>query len=303
MEDSTGFRRTAAGVLDLTGEDREAFLQGQCTNDVLALPKGGVTPAAALTPKGKLLAVFRAAKLVDRLRILLPAEIASDLEAHLGRFAVFQRVQVQNRSADYARFNFYGRLSPELPQAQAGGVVKAEFQDVPIEVWPHKGPLCAVWLAQAGTADRLERTLDEHCPRVTAEQAEVRRVEAGEAAFGIDIDSSNHPAEAGLEEAISSTKGCYVGQEVVARLKTYGRVNKRLVGFSFGGGYLPSRGSILFRQEEPEKEAGRVTSAVLSPRFGAIGLGFARREVEEGDSLRFLDDPSRSAIVTRKSRI
>jgi folate-binding Fe-S cluster repair protein YgfZ len=90
-----------------------------------------------------------------------------------------------------------------------------------------------------------------------------------------------------MSDAISTSKGCYVGQEVVARLRTYGRVNRRLVGFRFPDGAVAA-GTALRRADEAEAsrtEAGRVTSAVLSPAFGPIGLGYAFRDVSDGTTL------------------
>ena len=96
------------------------------------------------------------------------------------------------------------------------------------------------------------------------EIAEILRVEAGRPRFGTDMDSGNLPDEVGMDDAISTTKGCYVGQEVVARLRTYGRVNRRLVSFRFPEGPIGA-GEVLRRSDEetPSRtEAGRVTSSV-----------------------------------------
>jgi folate-binding protein YgfZ len=136
--------------------------------------------------------------------------------------------------------------------------------------------------------------------RVTEATAEVLRIEAGRPRFGSDVDNSHFPDEVGLDAAISTTKGCYVGQEIVARTRTYGRVNRRLVGFRFPDGPVES-GSLLKRPEEPEPgkvEQGRVTSAVLSPVFGAIGLGYAFRDVPAGARLVSAHGAPRAAIVS-----
>jgi folate-binding Fe-S cluster repair protein YgfZ len=103
-----------------------------------------------------------------------------------------------------------------------------------------------------------------------------------------------------LDAAISTTKGCYVGQEIVARTRTYGRVNRRLVGFRFPDGPVTA-GALLKRPEESEPgkiEQGRVTSAVVSPVFGAIGLGYAFRDVPAGARLVAADGAPRAAIVS-----
>jgi tRNA-modifying protein YgfZ len=129
--------------------------------------------------------------------------------------------------------------------------------------------------------------------------AEILRVEGGRPRFGFDADGSNLADEVGLDASISMTKGCYVGQEIVARMRTYGRVNRRLVGFRFPEGPL-APGSLLKRPEEPEAgkvEQGRVTSAVVSPAFGPIGLGYAFRDVSLGERLVSAAQPSLAALV------
>ena len=116
------------------------------------------------------------------------------------------------------------------------------------------------------------------------------------------MDDSNLPDEIGMDDAVSTAKGCYVGQEIVARQRTYGRVTRRLAGLSFAEGWIPPAGCRLLRPQEPGREAGRVTSAARSPRFGAIGLGFVALGVEDGDVLRSADDESKTARVGPKNR-
>jgi tRNA-modifying protein YgfZ len=131
---------------------------------------------------------------------------------------------------------------------------------------------------------------------VSEEIAEILRVEAGRPLLGKDADDTNLPEEVGLSGAISATKGCYVGQEIVARLRTHGRINRRLVGFRFSSGPV-SEGTVFPNPEKPDHELARVTSAVESPRFGSIGLGTAFRDVGEGFSLSDSREPERVAVV------
>ncbi len=301
MSAAIGFRRCGAGILDIAGPDRAPFLQGQCTNDVVRLPEGGVLPAAILSPRGKLLFLFRAAKLPDRIRLLLEGSPAERLLAHLRKYGIGQRVELLDRSADFGRFDFFGELPAALPPALPGSRREAEFQGIALEVWPPEGERSATWLLPAAGADAADALLEGLLPRLSEADAELRRIEAGRPAFGTDMDESHLPDEVGLEEAISRDKGCYVGQEIVARLRTYGHVNKRLVGFSFSGGRPAPPGAVLESPSEPGKEAGRVTSSALSPELGSIGLGYARREIAEGDILRLREDPARTARVTPRS--
>jgi folate-binding protein YgfZ len=276
-----------AAVLDIGGDDRVEFLQGQLTQQVRGLSVGEARETAALSPKGKLLFVARLVGLPDRIRLLLSLASRSTALDHLRKFAAFQKVTVSDRSEEVARIGLYGpRPAPPGALALSG---LAEF--------------AAEWLVpasdRAGICRRLER---EGSVEVDVDTAEILRVEAGRPRFGLDIDGTNLPDEAGLATAISATKGCYVGQEIVARRRTYGRLNRRLVGFRFPDGPVPT-GTPLSRPDSPEgapekAEAGRVGSSVVSPRWGPIGIGFAVHDVPVGGRLLSSLDPRRSANVS-----
>src|SRR4051812_449056 len=130
-------------------------------------------------------------------------------------------------------------------------------------------------------------------PDATEEEAEVVRVEHGRPRFGIDLDDSVIPQEAGLNErAVSFTKGCYVGQETVARLHYRGKPNRHLRGLRLSGPAVPDAPLRL-----GEREVGRLGTAVRSPRFGDIALALVRREAAVGDVLAVGDDGAVSAEV------
>jgi tRNA-modifying protein YgfZ len=286
--EALGHRVRQSGVLDVEGEDRVAFLQGQLTQDIRALAPAEARPAAALTPRGKLVFLARVLGLPDRIRLLVPEASRESALAHLKKFVIFQKATITDRSNDFIRVGLYGGRA-------TGIVLPEESMRLPAE-----GEFSAEVLIPAAGVEDLERLLARQgSVAVGPEAGEILRVEAGRPRFGLDADSTNLADEVGLEAAISTTKGCYVGQEVVARLRTYGRVNRRLVGFRFPQG-LVERGSLLRLPEEAEPgkvEQGRVTSAVVSPRLGPIGLGYAFREVPAGASLVSAADPAREAIV------
>jgi tRNA-modifying protein YgfZ len=281
------YRFRPSAILDVEGADRVAFLQGQLTQDVKAMRPGETRAAAGLTPKGKLLFVARLHALPDRLRLLLPPTSGESVLAHLQKYAVFQKVAVSDSSDAFLRIGLYGAAPAEdLP----GGAT----------LLPGEGELSAEILLPAAAREEISGWLRARGSHLLSdEEAEVRRVEAGRPRFGQDADQRSLPDEVGLDEAISTTKGCYVGQEIVARMRTYGRANRRLVGFRFPQGAIPAASLLRLPEEtEPGKiEQGRVTSSVFSPRFGAIGLGYAFREVPLGGRLICAADPSRSAIV------
>ena len=284
-------RMRQAAILDVEGADREAFLQGQLTQEVRDMVPGEVRPAAALTPKGKVFLLLRLLALSDRFRLLLPGSLEGRALAHFLKYALFQKVTISNRSNEFSRVGLYG------PRA-------GEVTSLPEEalLLPGEGEFARELLfpiSSHGAVDDLLARLGSAA--VTDSTAEVLRIEAGRPRYGVDADESNLPDEIGAESSISRTKGCYVGQEVVARLRTYGRVNRRLVGFRFPDGLVPAGSRLSRPGEEPGSpskiEAGRVTSSAVSPRFGPIGLGLAFRDIAIGGRLTDSGDPRRPADV------
>jgi len=280
-----GHRFRQAAVLAVEGPDREAFLQGQLTQDTRGLVPGQTRPMAGLTPKGKLLYFGRLAALADQLLLIVDASARTAVVDHLRKYAVFQKVSVTDRSDELLLVGLYG---------PGAGAVSGPEGSVAL---PADGEFAAGMLVAAGARADVEALLARAGSiLVSANAGEVLRVEAGRPRFGVESDANSLPDELGLQAAISTTKGCYVGQEIVARLRTYGRVNRRLVGFRFPEEAVPP-GTVFSEPAKETLELGRVTSAVVSPRFGPVGLGLAFRDVAEGAALRLADAPARCAVV------
>src|SRR5262249_5790627 len=291
-KEGLAYRVRPAAVLDVGGKDGLAFLQGQLTQDVRGMAPGQARPAAALTPKGKLLFLGRVVGLSgDARRLLLPASERESALLHLKKFVIFQKVDIADRSEELVRLGLYG---PAAAQFRAGAEDIARLSP--------EGEFTAELLVPRGGAGDLRAALERAgAPEVSGETAEVLRIEAGRPSFGRDADSNNLIDELGFDSAVSATKGCYVGQEIVAPMRTHGRVNRRLVGFRFPDGPI-APGTLLKLPEEAEPgkvEQGRVTSAAVSPAFGPIGLGFAFRDVPEGARLVSAQDRSLGALVSR----
>jgi folate-binding protein YgfZ len=279
-----GHRAREAAVLSVEGRDRESFLQGQLTQDVRGLAAGSARLFAGLTPRGKLLYAGRIVAQPDRFLLVLDGP-GGPAAAHLARFAVFQSVTVRDAAAEFAVRTLYG------PGADA---VAAPGDAVRLPPWAEtSGEI----LAPAASDAAVEAALAAAGSRpIPLEDAEILRVEAGRALFGRDADESCLPDEVGLQAAIAPDKGCYVGQEVVARLRHHGKVARRLVGFRFPGAAVPA-GTVFEDPDKPGRALARVTSAVVSPRFGPIGLGLAARDVPDGAALPASDAPGRVAVV------
>jgi folate-binding protein YgfZ len=278
-------RIRALGVLAIEGPDRVEFLQGQLTQDVRGLGPGPdrARPAAGLTPRGQLIYFGRVLNDGGRLLLLVPASARAQVAAHLSKYAAFQKATIRDATEEHAVLGLYGPRAATLASAFPGSAL------------PPEGEFAAELFGPRERLPEWERALHEAGSRAVSDTtAEILRVEAGRARLGKDASDANLPEEVGLSAAISASKGCYVGQEVVARLRTYGRVNRRLVGFRFPDEPVPE-GTAFLNPEKPgsSQELGRVTSAVVSPRFGAIGLGLAFRDVPEGGTLA---DPARPEI-------
>lgn len=273
------FRRSGAGVVDVAGRDRETFLQGLCTNDVAHLPAGGTLWAAALTPTGKVRFLFRAMKRSDRVRLLLEPERIETAAGHFRKYAVFQDVAIETPTETLERLDFYS----DVPRDAAPG-----------ETWPAFFEIRWTIVLSSGDAAEAAARLESAGARtVDPAEAEALRILAGRPRDGVDVDESRTPDEAGLSAAVSTTKGCYVGQEVVARMRTYGRLPRRLVRFAFSPGPPLPPGTKLARDG---RELGLVTSSADS-EAGPIGLGYAARDVADGETLAAAPEPHRTARV------
>ena len=293
-----------AGVLDLsfrsriclTGADRVRFLHGQVTNDVKKLRGGEGCYSALTTAKGKMQSDLNIFCLQDELLLDFEPGLTTTVTQRLEKFIVADDVQVVDVAPHY------GLLSVQGPKAEA--IVRAvglfaETPNVPLastkvsdatlgEIYLMNHARLAscgfdlfVPLAALGAvADKLIAAAKPTGGRACGWNAfEIARIEAGIPRFGADMDETNIASECGIEaRAISYTKGCYIGQEVLNRIHSIGHVNRELHGLRLAvGGYtLPARGDKLFHGD---KEVGFITSAQFSPTLNCgVALGYVRRE-------------------------
>jgi folate-binding protein YgfZ len=272
--------RSERGKLALTGPQAKELLSGQVTNDIEALTAGSGCFAALLTNKGKMLADLRvidtgAELWLDTERVALQA-----LFDNLRRGAVGWQAELHKRTLQQALLSLVG---PHAAQA-VGGEVGPEHANRAAQLGGADVLLIATDLGidvvcAAEDAERVRGSLG--VPVVPEAAAEVVRVESGRPRYGVDLDEGTIPQEAGLNErAVSFTKGCYVGQETVARLHYRGKPNRHLRGLRFSDAVATGTPLVL-----AEREVGRVGSSVISPRLGPIGLALVRREAAVGDEL------------------
>jgi len=273
------------GMLLVSGPEAAEYLQGQVTNDVEALEPGEGCYAALLDRKGRIQADMRLLVLApDQVLIDTEAEGFEALKRHLGIYKVGRDVEVGDCAGERSLLRLIGPQASEIaveppaaehshPETSIGAVAcRAVRTDTGVDL------ICA-----AGDAAKLSAALlDAGAAPVDEPAAEIVRVESGRPRFGREIDTATMPAEAGIvERAVSFSKGCYIGQETVARLHYKGKPNRHLRGL---------RGEALLRAGETlrldDRDAGRIGTACLSPAHGPIGLAILRREAEPGSALR-----------------
>ncbi len=285
--------------LVLVGADRVGFLHGQVSNDVKRLKPGEGCYAALLTAKGKMETDLNVFMLPDEILLDFEPGFAKRISERLEKFIIAEEVQVIDASPHYGLLSVQGPRSNELisrvelglpapPQpmmfshAELPGIGLMYLMNLPrlntsgFDLFVPLTGIAAVW-------DRLRAATNQTGGELCGWRAfEIARVEAGLPRFGQDMNATTLPPEAGLEpRAISYTKGCYIGQEVMSRIRTYGQVAKVLRGLRLPDELktLPSHGEKLFKDG---KEAGFITSAITSWRFEAnLALGYVRRDANQ----------------------
>lgn len=296
----------AAGVIDLSfrsriclvGADRARFLHGQVTNDVKKLRVGEGCYAAITTAKGKMESDLNIFALADELLLDFEPGLTGKILQRLEKFIVADDVQIVDAAPHY------GLLSVQGPKAEAKVRALGLFNELPAKslgsVKISDATLGEIYLMnhpRLGTsgfdlfipnnslgavADKLIAAAKQTGGRAVGWQAfEIARIEAGIPRFGADMDETNLPLECGIEaRAVTYNKGCYIGQEVINRIHSVGHVNRELRALHLDTDLksLPLRGEKLF---SGGKEVGHITSAVKSPQFGNIALGYVRREVNQ----------------------
>ena len=290
-------RDGGAGLIDLSsrgrirvsGSEATMFLNGLITNDIKALSENRWMPAAFPTVQGRLIGAVRVVR-TDGAAFL----IDTDAESHeavlktVARFTLAGDFHVSDVTAETALLTVQGKRATEV----VDGVFERSFSDLPrngvIETeWQNASVtiIHATHTAEDGfdividsahAAPLRQSLMDAGAQPVGEDALEILRVEAGIARYGRDMDETNVVTETNLDDAVSYTKGCYVGQEIIVRIKHRGHVAKKLTGLRFETDQRVEPGTII--KSADNSEIGRVTSTVISPQVGSIGLGYVRYE-------------------------
>lgn len=300
--------RSDRGKLVVTGAEAAEYLQGQLTNDIEVLESGEGCYAALLDRKGHMQADMRVLNLSA---VPLPGirgegnsaavwvdtepEALAAARRHLDMYKIGREVALEDITEQQAILSLIGPRSVEL----AGSPALPEHSSEPVSIegvdYLAVGTALGIDLiAAAADRERLIAALAAAgAPEVSADAAEILRIESGTPRFGSEMDTATMPAEAGIvERAVNFEKGCYIGQETVARLHYKGKPNRHLRGLRLSAPAPPGATLSL-----GEKEVGRLGSSCVSPAHGAIGLAIVRREAESGAELLVGEDGVTARVV------
>jgi folate-binding protein YgfZ len=315
--------RTARGRLLVSGADRRSYLQGLLSNDIVALTPGSGCYATYLNAQGRMIADMRVFELGDTLLVDLDPGVAQPVADRWSQFIFSEDVQVENVSAGTIQLGVYGPRAVEvLVSALGADTTAGQFRDPNVlrslVVYSNvRGTFQGDDVTLLASDDIGVRGFDVVLPAgsreafatelrragavdATASAAEICRVEGGRPLFLTDMHEDTIPLEAGIEDrAISLTKGCYVGQEIIIRVlhRGHGRVARRLVGITLEpGAAVPPPRQVL---KSGAKEIGAITSAVESPALGRpVALGYVHRDfVEPGTPLDVSGIPASVAAL------
>lgn len=284
------------GRVELSGAEAAQFLNGMVTNDVARLEDGAWMPAAFPNPQGRLLASARIARRGQGFLIDTEEATAERVRQILERFTLAGDFRVRDISNETAMLSLQGagarRIVAKVLGEEAASLERfraSDFEKDGLEVFVMRATHTSedgydLICATSGAETLSESLTGAGARRASAEALEILRVEAGEARYGVDADEANVALEVVRDEAVSFTKGCYAGQEIIARIHWRGHVAKKLAGLILETKKVPAKGSKVLAATE-EKEAGRVTSAVYSPRVNsAIALAVIKYDYLKPDT-------------------
>ena len=287
---------SVTGLVEVRGADRIAFLHNLLTNDINALRPGMGCHACLVSPTAKLLADVLVLANADSHWMLVNRSRADLVLKTLNQYLITEDVRLDDQTGQYAIFALQGPASPSLlqpllgvrpPPVQSLAHQVDTVEGTPIHLVAHSltgepGVLLLVVAEQAAWLwdFLLQRGRAHGLVPVGWEALNVLRLEAGIPWYGVDMDDTNLLPETGLEAyAVSYTKGCYVGQEVMARLQTYGSVSRKLMGLVCSGPEVPTSQDRLLKDDEL---VGQITSACWSPTLKQpIALGYVKRPCYE----------------------
>lgn len=257
--------------IEVKGADSRKFLNSILTNNIQTLQGKTGCYAALCTPKGKMIADLFCYTCEDYFGIDCSAALKPAILETLKKYIVFQKVELKDQSEKWGALGILGGDFPGWPSKE----FEYDFVEwenfklwvIQKKIWGQDG--FELW-ARRDQLSQLKTKLG--LPEIDKATQEVLRIESATPLFGVDMDENTIPQEAGIYSALNFNKGCYIGQEIIARLEHRGHVGKKLCQFKIEGEAVPTKGEKII---SGEKEVGTVTSACFSPKFNApLALGF-----------------------------
>jgi folate-binding protein YgfZ len=301
------------GLLQFTGPDRLSFLQGMLSNDLRVLKPFEGEYATLLTQQGKVIADVRVLCAMNSIYLDFWENLKDKILAHLDRYLIADEVEIADRSQEYAILSVQGRQAgalmrqvitskAELPaRLKQHAMVDIDGAAVCVVNDSHTGEagydLITPLPAFTNIAQKLTLAGQQFSAAWVGEIAQnILRVEAGIPRYGVDFTEDNLLLEVGIDHAFSFTKGCYLGQEVVERIRSRGHVNKKLAGLLIEGDTPAGAGDVI---EAAGKQIGTITSSVVSLALKRpIALGYLHRDFwTPGSEVSIKSERSRTATV------
>ena len=309
-------RDGGAGLIDLSasrgrirvsGAEATMFLNGLITNDVKKLAENRWMPAAFPTVQGRLIGAVRVIRGNEPAFLIDTEKTSHDAVLKtISRFTLAGDFKVADVTTETALLTLQGQgaaailqqvFEQDISGLAENGVVESSWQKLPVTIFraSHTGEVGYDIIIDSSRKAEFRQALETAGAQPIGEDTfEILRVEAGIARFGQDMDETTVIPETNLDDAVSYTKGCYVGQEIIVRIKHRGHPAKKLTGLRFETDQQIEPGTVISSKEN--QEIGHVTSAVISPRLGSIGLGYVRYE-HLGEGTRVVVGDGIDAIV------
>src|SRR6266403_1638505 len=254
----------------ITGTDRLRFLNGQITNDLRKASETSAIEACILNAKGKTDAHIFVSTSEESFWVDAAADLRETLKIRLERYVIADDVQIEDVTDQFLLFHVSSQQSPALEYGRIVSVRR--FAEPGWDIW-----------TDAAQHDAVSRQLSSEFTLCDSDAADIMRIEQGIPRWGRELTQEIIPIEANLEQrAIDYQKGCYIGQEVISRMKMSGQTNKRLCGLVSLSGAPLHADLRLTSESDPGKDAGWITSATRSERLGKeIALGYVKRGFNE----------------------
>lgn len=280
------------GYFHIAGEDRRAFLQRQTTNDIDQVSPDTFLSAVLASPTARILDVFEVFEEGDLLGVLsLPGQSSETFKFLQSRIFFMDKVTMEDLSRDYVQFAILGPESgallnqlPGVGQLDIGGIKSVEMHGTSVRILHPREHEFRLLIPADNASQSVEYFVENDAPSLSKDVFNLLRVEAGIPAARHELTDDYTPLETGLRKTISEDKGCYTGQEVIARQINYDKITRHLVGLQVSE--ASELGESLYALDS-NQPAGKITSLAESPRFGPIALAVVRRPYDKpGSELR-----------------